>query len=63
MENRKPNWTYKTFWTAVSAVLGVLVVAVADLPYWWAAALIPVINAAHAYVREQLEGLSDALGG
>lgn len=44
---------YKTFWTALSAVLGVLVVALADAPYAWAPVAVAVINGALALLRQK----------
>jgi hypothetical protein len=48
------NIALKTFWTAVSAVLGVLAVYLVDAPYGWAPLAIAVVNFALAWVRERL---------
>lgn len=51
------NWRnigLKAFWTAVSAVLGVLVVFLADAPYGWAPVAIVVANSVLAWVRERV---------
>lgn len=45
---------YKVFWTAISAGGGLAVVALADIPTWWALPLATLLNAALAYVRQQL---------
>lgn len=43
---------FKAFWTAVAAALGVLVVALGDVPTGWAVALAAVANSVLAYVRQ-----------
>lgn len=51
------NWKdllYKTFWTALSAALGVAATVVADLEAAYAPVLIAAVNAALAWVRQQL---------
>jgi len=45
---------YKAFWTGLSAVLGVLLVATGDLDTWWAVPATMAINSALAWVRQRV---------
>jgi hypothetical protein len=57
------NVAFKAFWTAVSAVLGVVLVWLASAPYGWAPVAIVVINAILAWVRERVGQTTPTLAG
>jgi hypothetical protein len=51
---------FKVFWTALSAVLGVAVVALTDAPYAWAPVAVAAVNAALILVRQKTGETSTA---
>jgi hypothetical protein len=60
------NWrdlAYKTFWTAVSAVLGSLAVYLTELPPGWAILAIPIVNAIAAFIRQKTGETPPTLDG
>lgn len=48
-------------WTGVQATLGVVTVALADIPLWWAAPVALVLSAAKTWVLKQ-EGKTEPEG-
>jgi uncharacterized membrane protein len=50
------DWLVKTFWTALSAVLGALVIALTDSPWAYAPVAIAVVNGLLIIVRQKATG-------
>ncbi len=53
------NGLFKTFWTAWSAVTGLIVVWALDLPWGAAGVAIPAVNALSLVVRQRVAALLD----
>jgi hypothetical protein len=52
-----PDALERVVWTMVAAGLAALPSVLADLPYWWVAVLLPVINYALVWVRTKVDAL------
>jgi hypothetical protein len=52
-----PDALERVVWTMVAAGLAALPSIIGDLPYWWVAVLLPIVNYALVWVRSKVDAL------